>query len=226
MDIMNTATDSLTTGLNDMVMDILPYIFALFLFAGIVEILTPKFRGWMGEKQVSNTLKKLPANDFKIIDNVLLRKSDGSTTQIDHIVVSIFGIFSIETKNYKGIITGGEYSDQWTKHMYKKKYKFQNPIRQNYGHIKALEELLQLPASTFIPIVVFTSDAKLRVKSKKTVINTRDLNKTIRSYETPKLDHNQINDITEKIQNSNIYSKDAMKEHVKSIRRKEQSRKR
>lgn len=129
-------------------------------------------------------------------------------------------------KNYKGIITGGEYSDQWTKHMYKKKYKFQNPIRQNYGHIKALEELLQLPANTFVPIVVFTSDAKLCVKSKKPVINTRDLNKTIRSYETPKLNEKQVADIAEKIQNANIYSKDTMKKHVRSIRRKTQSGKR
>ncbi len=59
MDIMNTATDSYTSGLNEMMKDIFPCIFALFLFAGIVDLLTPKIRGWMGEKQVSNTLKKL-----------------------------------------------------------------------------------------------------------------------------------------------------------------------
>lgn len=216
MDIRNTATDSLTGGLSDMMKDIFPYIFALFLFAEIVELLTPKIRGWIGEKQVSNTLKKLPQN-YKLIDNILLRKSDGSTTQIDHIIISVYGIFVIETKNYKGIITGGEYSEQWTKHMYKKKYKFLNPIRQNYGHIKTLEETLNLTKNMFIPIVVFTSDAKLRVKSKKAIINAKDLNKTIQNYKKRIITPEQVGTIQSKLQASNIYSKREMKEHVKNI---------
>jgi len=202
-----------------MMKDIFPYIFALFLFAGIVDLLTPKIRGWMGEKQVSNTLKRLP-KDYKLIDNILLRRKDGTTSQIDHIVISIYGIFVIETKNYKGIITGGEYSEQWTKHMYKKKYKFLNPIRQNYGHIKALEETLKLPGNMFIPIVVFTSDAKLRVKSKKAVINTKDLNKTIRNYKAKIITPEQTEAIQSKLQTSNIYSKKEMKKHVRNIRNK------
>ncbi len=37
---------------------------------------------------------------------------DKGITQIDHIIVSIYGVFIIETKNYKGLITLNEYSEQ------------------------------------------------------------------------------------------------------------------
>ncbi len=221
MDIMNTAADSLINGLSDVMKDIFPYIFALFLFSGVVKLLTPKIRGWIGEKQVSNTLKKLP-KDYKLIDNILLRRADGTTTQIDHVVISVYGIFVIETKNYKGIITGSEYSGQWTKHMYKKKYKFLNPIRQNYGHIKTLEEVLNFPENMFVPIIVFTSDAKLQVKSKRAVINTKDLNKTIQNYKAKIINPEQTEIIQSKIKSSNIYSKKEMKKHVRSIHKKRQ----
>ena len=63
--------------------------------------------------------------------------------------------FVIETKNYKGWITGSEYSDQWIKNMYGKKYPFRNPLKQNYAHVKALEEKLGVSEDKFIPIVAF-----------------------------------------------------------------------
>lgn len=48
------------------------------------------------------------------INNVTLPKNNGMTTQIDHIIVSVFGIFVIETKNYKGWIFGNEKQEKWT----------------------------------------------------------------------------------------------------------------
>jgi hypothetical protein len=66
--------------------------------------------------------------------------SQGSTTQIDHVLVSVYGIFVIETKNMKGWIFGDERSAQWTQSIFGKKSRFQNPLRQNYRHVKALAE--------------------------------------------------------------------------------------
>jgi hypothetical protein len=65
------------------------------------------------------------------------------TTQIDHIVVSNYGIFVIETKNYKGWIMGNEYDEYWRQVIYKRKEKLYNPIKQNYGHILALKGVLK-----------------------------------------------------------------------------------
>ena len=126
-----------------------------FAVAGIlVGWLQAKVKGIIGEKKVSVVLATLPNSDYIILNDVMLPTEKGST-QIDHIVVSLYGIFVIETKNYKGWITGSSYAEQWTKNMYGKKYKFYNPIRQNYGHIKNLSTILGLSEEKFISLLLF-----------------------------------------------------------------------
>lgn len=103
------------------------------------KLIPPK--GVMGEKRVAHILKKLPEDRYKVINNLLIQ-NNGYTTQIDHIVVSVYGIFVIETKTYQGWIYGGENSDYWTQNIYGNKYQLRNPIHQNYGHIKALKPVI------------------------------------------------------------------------------------
>lgn len=67
-------------------------------------------KGNAGEKAVSRKLSRLPKEEYKVLNNVMLATSKG-TTQIDHIILSIYGIFVIETKNYNGWIYGGEESE-------------------------------------------------------------------------------------------------------------------
>ena len=74
----------------------------IFLVKKISEI-----RGHVGEKKVSAFLSTLPSYEYRSFNDILLA-TDSGTTQIDHIVVSRFGIFVIETKNYRGWITGNE----------------------------------------------------------------------------------------------------------------------
>ena len=67
---------------------------------------------------------------FERVHNVILPGRDG-TTQIDHVVVSIYGLFVIETKNMDGWIFGSAEQRTWRQQFFKKKFKFQNPLRQN-----------------------------------------------------------------------------------------------
>lgn len=60
-----------------------------------------------------------------------------------------YGIFVIETKNYKGWIYGSERDRQWTQVIYKRKERFQNPLRQNCRHTKVLSELTGIPHNLF-----------------------------------------------------------------------------
>jgi len=115
-----------------------------------------KIKGILGEKKVAAMLARLPHNQYRVFNDVLIKGNYGMT-QIDHVVLSTHGIFVIETKNYKGWISGGEYSDFWTKNMYGKKFKFRNPLMQNYAHIKTLSEILCVPEDMFISIVAFSS---------------------------------------------------------------------
>jgi hypothetical protein len=77
-------------------------IFSIIL-AIILRIYGPTIKGYFGEKSVSFFLSRLDPGKYKVINNIML-KIDGRTSQIDHVVVSNYGIFVIETKNYNGWI--------------------------------------------------------------------------------------------------------------------------
>jgi restriction system protein len=109
-----------------------------------------------------------------LLNNVTFILPNG-TTQIDHVLVASTGIFVIETKHYTGWIFGGEKQAEWTQVIFKKKSRFQNPIRQNYAHVKTVQELLKLPDSAFFPIVVFTGDAEFKTDLGKQVLHLPQL---------------------------------------------------
>ncbi len=116
-----------------------------------------------GEARLSRALKiRFVAPDYHLLNHVTIRLKDG-TTQIDHVLVSRFGIFVIETKDYMGWIFAGAGDRYWTQVLYRAKFRFQNPLRQNYRHARAIQELLDfLPADVVRPVVVFTGDAEFK----------------------------------------------------------------
>lgn len=71
--------------------------------------------------------------------------SRGGTTEIDHLLVSKFGIFVVETKYWSGWIFGSERERTWTRVHFRSKRQIPNPLYQNYGHVMALSELLGIP---------------------------------------------------------------------------------
>jgi hypothetical protein len=143
-----------------------------------------KISGFGGEKLVASILKKLNPEEYKVINNKTLYV-DKESAQIDHLVISNYGIFVIETKNFEGIIFGEENSNYWTQVIYKNRENFYNPIRQNNWHIQALKNILvEYPDIVYFPIVVFTKSSDLRIKTVTDVVNTDDLIKTIRKHQT------------------------------------------
>ena len=72
-------------------------------------------RGLRGERKVFSILKELP-DEYYIWNNIVLQRN-GYSVQIDHIVISPYGIFVIETKNHKGWIYGNDDCDKWTKNV-------------------------------------------------------------------------------------------------------------
>ena len=118
----------------------------------------PDWKGQIGEIGVSRKLSDLSPEHYIILNDIMV-VSGGNTyaTQIDHIVVSNYGIFCIETKAYKGWIFGGAKQKYWTQVIYRYKNKFLNPLHQNFAHIKAIEGLLgsHLKAP-IVSIIAFT----------------------------------------------------------------------
>ena len=116
-----------------------------------------------GEALLTHTLRKhFNTDDYHLLNHITLKQGDG-TTQIDHILVSRFGVFVIETKDYTGWIFANAEHATWTQATFNDKHKFQNPIHQNYLHVKAAQELLDfVPASAIQSVVVFVGDAEFK----------------------------------------------------------------
>lgn len=85
----------------------------------------------------------LNEQDYRVLTDLILPVA-GGTTQIDHLVLSRFGIFVIETKNMSGWVFGSADRAKWTQVQKRSKRQFQNPLRQNYAHVKAVQEILKV----------------------------------------------------------------------------------
>lgn len=112
-----------------MILDAFMVIVGFILFAALVIFIRLKMPMWKGkysEKLVYNKISEL--SDEYFIFNDLLFESNGRSTQIDHIIVSPYGVFVVETKGYKGWILGGEDSEYWMQVIYKSRHQFYNPI--------------------------------------------------------------------------------------------------
>jgi restriction system protein len=123
--------------------------------------LTSLIRGWWGEAQGSLAHLFLDSDTYVSLNNVTIPAPNGMT-QIDHIVVSRFGIFVIEAKNMKGWIFGNEKDHQWTQSIFGKKYRFQNPLHQNYRHTRALSQFLGIEHEKIYSVVMFWGDCKFK----------------------------------------------------------------
>lgn len=168
-----------------------------------------------GEKEVNKILKTLKG--YKLLSDIMIKRNIG-TSQIDHILIGKKGIFVIETKDYSGIIYGEQYSKYWTQIINKNRTEFYNPIRQNYGHIKALEECLKI-RNIFIPIVVFTNKSKFKkIKVDTPVIQLKRLKGFIKRYKSDiNLSKDEIEYIYNFLKKANIKSTRVRKKHVKQI---------
>lgn len=194
-----------------------PYFDILLILTILLRIFYPRIRGSFGEFLVKIELKKLNKSNYKVLNNIIINEN-GTTHQIDHIVISRFGIFVIEMKNYYGMIVGEEYKDRWIQYLGKNKYFFQNPIQQNYGHAKSLEMALDLEHNNFIPIVCFSNQAKLEVKTRNIVVQLDDLIELIKKFQKVELDLN-LDEIEHKIVELNLKGEER-KKHINNVKAK------
>lgn len=194
---------------------------------------SPRQKGKRGEMRIHDILMQLP-DEYHVMDDVMLKTTNG-TTQIDHIVVSKYGVFAIETKNYRGEIYGNDNIQEWkqiivTKVTYPKKpwktytyvtkNQFYNPVKQVVGHMYRIKEnLKEWPYLKIIPIVVFTGNADIsRVSSAGHVIYDTALLSTIQAYQTSYITDTDIKVVVERLSSKNIREVVDNKTHVRNVK--------
>lgn len=188
-------------------------------------------KGELGEYKIDIQLAQLPAS-YKYISDVMLEnsKSISGYSQIDHIVISPFGIYIIETKNYQGTIYGNRERKEWSVNG---KFKMMNPFNQNYGHVQIVNKLLKNKYQDhFISIVSFTKRSTFKVEeelrkitSNELLVYDVELSEFIHrkaavlklQLKNPVIDEEESENILYTLKSANISDNEKRKMHINSI---------
>jgi hypothetical protein len=197
-------------------------IIVIFLLLTLyIKWKAPYLTGRIGERFVNKKLFQLDQARYKFLDNLLLpSRGHLKNTQIDHVVVSDYGIFCIETKAYKGWIFGNASQEYWTQAIYRHKERFYNPLRQNYAHVKAIEELIlsRYPQAKIISLVAFPYANKLKISGTDTVGYARDVVRKIEGYTATIFSDIERDEIYTILTRANIQDNETRKIHDKGVR--------
>jgi hypothetical protein len=112
---------------------------------------------------VSDGPFQLPPPEYCHFHNIVIPSARG-TTEIDHLIVSRFGVFVVEIKDYSGWILGNATDRFWAVVHFKRRYRFQNPLHQNFGHLKALESFLGVAPRFLHGVVVFRGSFQFKTQ--------------------------------------------------------------
>lgn len=174
-------------------------------------------KGWVGETfaSLAHTLL-LDKETYRDLNNVTIATADG-TTQIDHVIVSRYGIFVIEAKNMNGWIFGNENAPQWTQSFPNGKFTFQNPLRQNYRHTKCLAEFLGIEHQKIHSVVMFWGDSTFKTAMPENVLD-RGYSSYIKSKREVFFSDDEVEKLVDAIQYGRLPRTWAThKEHVSSL---------
>ena len=193
------------------------FLLPIFILAALFK--SSWFKGVMGEFIVNVAAKlMLDKNEYHLIKNVTLPTEDG-TTQIDHVIVSKYGLFVVETKNMKGWSFGDPKQSQWTQQIFKHKSKFQNPLQQNYKHVKTLESLLGLSDQQIYSLIVFVGESTFKTEMPANVTHGIGYIRFIKSKTTSVLSASEVNNIVSKIASGRLTpSFKTSREHVAHVK--------
>lgn len=169
---------------------------SVFNYRGRAESL-----GERGERRVSAYLEDLPCEDYRVYNDLLIR--DGNyTTQVDHIIISRYGVFVLETKNVHGKVYGSGNAEFWKqylpdrgyrRHGYTQEHQLRNPIWQNGGHIKSLRRLVFGYDIPVYGVVVFPQETDLFVEAEQPVLGMWDVVPYIKRHRDEVLSSEQMN---------------------------------
>lgn len=197
----------------------------IFVTSIVLKSIFPQLKGYIGERRIRKLLESL-GEDVKVYNDLYVPKKNREVTQVDHVLLSTYGVFVIETKNYTGWIFGGETQRNWTQTIYKKRSRFYNPVMQNNTHLIALQHYLNIDVPVH-SIIVFSDAVTFKFKEPfhtAHVIQTKHIKRTIEQYKTQEISAEQLSRISQllnglipktKQQKSEI--KKQHMEHVKEI---------
>ena len=147
------------------------------------------------QKVVKDQLERL-GPDYTVLSDVVVSAELGMN-DVNHVVVSEYGVFVITVKTEAGKVTGREGDREW--HIKSARDVLYNPLWENRKHVNALE--MVIGPVWFIPVVVFTR-AVLKGEFGAHVIRLRQLLPYIRQHKTSRLPDDKRNEVIRKLRSA------------------------
>lgn len=188
--------------------------------------------GEYGEREVSSYLADLECEEYQVFNDLLLRNGN-YTTQIDHIILSRYGVFVIETKNVHGKVYGSGNAEFWKQYLpdwgYKRygttqEHQLRNPIWQNAGHIKTLRKLVFDNDIPIYGIVVFPYDTGLYVTAEQPVMKMWQVVPYIKRFRNKVLSAEQVGFYRRRILEVISTAESDRKQHLDNVNRNKERR--
>ncbi len=161
----------------------------------LVHWLKPKVRGAVGERVLEGRLKlALRGSGSVVYGPFMLRRGDGAgTSEVDGLVIARTGIFVIEAKTYKGAVEGRPEDEQWVQILGRSRREFQNPLRQNYGHMKDVKRVVGKGMERAVHgVVAFSGEAEFRGTRPSAVMDFGEVAGYVKNYKGQGLTEREV----------------------------------
>ncbi|HKJ17129.1 MAG TPA: nuclease-related domain-containing protein [Xanthomonadales bacterium] len=141
----------------------------------IVYLGSPRHNSRRAFVRVKRLLEQtLDKRRFTQFHNIAI-PTGGGTEEIDHVLVSRFGVFVIVSEFRSGEITGGESQEQWKEKRLGRIHRWPNPLYRAKLQMESLQRILDMPREKFRLLVVVDGQDKPSKKWPEQVLTTQQL---------------------------------------------------
>ena len=200
---------------------------ALLLIITLIQYkkksITAREKGEIGEKKVQKAFFKGLNKEYDIFNNITVRDKYHHTTQIDHIILSRYGVFVLEVKNYSGWIYAYEHKKNWIQRFPTKQIEFQNPLFQNHRHINVLKFILDSTelSHSIHSVVIFSPNSTFKTSLPEQVFQGNQWISYIKSFKDVVLTEKQMKYIKNQILDHQLPRSEQTNDlHIKSIQKR------
>lgn len=153
-------------------------------------------RGGRRTRKIAEAL--LDAKTYHQMHDLVLETKDG-TVQIDHVIVSPFGVFVIETMDMGGTILGKAFDPDWTQKFKGETIKFPNPLKPNFNRKLALSGVLKIGEDKLFSVIAFTGNSTFEIPMPDNVTKGMDFVNYIKSKDAVLIEESKVPGIVAKI---------------------------
>jgi restriction system protein len=171
----------------------------------IAFISSPRFRGDIAESRTRRVLANgLEKSRYTIFNDIIL-PAGGGTIHLDHVVVSRFGVFAIESQYARGRVSGGEFQDRWKEIHWGRTRRFDNPMHKNRVQAEVLGRLLNLPSAKIRPVVALTGQNSIEKGMPHNLVQVEKLIEFFRKQGTHVLEPDQAERLRKAVEDIRVH---------------------